>query len=279
MKINVNTISSNAFLTRFEKYQRKLDKAILTELNKRKDSVFYEPLRNIMRGGKRLRPILLLLSFESVAEVKLNPLPAAVAVELIHLGSLIHDDIVDRDSMRRGRAAFHILYGYEMAILGADFILSMILDITTLYEDRRIAKALALATSRMCEGQIEEILAYKKREKLSFEEYVNIVYKKTASLFEASASIGAILGGAEEEEVKSLSDFGKMIGLAYQIRDDLTDLASSKINNLLMFLNETEHIQAISNSYILEAKNNLEKLKDSGARNLLLELANYVDRK
>ncbi|MEM2907149.1 MAG: polyprenyl synthetase family protein [Candidatus Odinarchaeota archaeon] len=276
MNINMEKISSNTFLNRVKEYQRKVDNAILTELDKRKESVFYEPFRNIMKGGKRLRPILLLLSFESVDGRRLNPLPAAVAVEFTHLESLIHDDIIDRDTLRRGSASFHVLYGYEQAILGADYIFSVILELITRYPDSRVAETLALATSRMCEGQLIELTAYKKKEKISLEKYVNIVYNKTASLFESAATIGAIIGGAEKEEIQILSDYGRALGIAYQIQDDLTDLHTSKINNILNLLKETETIRTLSKSCIMEAKKQLEKLKETKARQLLKELADYV---
>ncbi len=199
-----------------------------------------------------------------------------MAVELTHLESLIHDDIIDRDIVRRGSAAFHILYGYELALLGADYIFAVILQLISSYPDNRIAGALASATSKMCEGQLTELTVYRKREKISVEEYVNIVYNKTASLFEASAAIGAIVGGAEKEEIKIVSDYGRMLGIAYQIQDDLTDLHTSKINNILNLLEETETIRKLSNSYIMEAKKQLEKLKYTKAKKLLIELADYV---
>ncbi len=276
LNVNVEENTPNNFLMMVEEYRRRVDEALLTELDKRKESVFYEPFKKAMKEGKRLRPILLLLSFESVDGEKLNPLPAAAAVELTHLESLIHDDIIDKDTMRRGAAAFHVSYGYEQALLGADYIFAVILQLITFYKDSRITGALASATSRMCEGQLSELMVYRRREKISVEEYVNIVYNKTASLFEASAAIGAIAGGAGKEEIEALSDYGRMIGVAYQIQDDFTDLQVDKINNILSLLEDRGRVRALSESYIVKAKDLVEKFKESRAKKLLLELADYV---
>ncbi|NIQ06856.1 MAG: polyprenyl synthetase family protein, partial [Candidatus Korarchaeota archaeon] len=161
-----------------------------------------------------------------------NPFPAAVAVELAHMESLIHDDIIDRDHLRRGQLAFHDSYGYEMALLSADFLLSMILEITSRSADPRIAETLAQETCRMCEGELEEIRVCKSGHEIGMDEYIGIISKKTASLFEASAKIGAIIGGAQEHEIEALSSYGKHLGIAYQIRDDITDLKKKPFNIL-----------------------------------------------
>jgi octaprenyl-diphosphate synthase len=277
---SAEALRSSDFLTKISDYRVKMDNAIFAELDHRKGSIFFIPLTRAMKGGKRLRPILLFLSFESVNRRKADPLSAAVAVELAHTESLIHDDIIDRDLLRRGTPAFYAMYGTEMALLSADFTLSLILEITARYADPRITRALAVATSRMCEGQLEELRAYKDKQFLSVDEYINIVLKKTASLFEASAMIGAIVGGAVESEVEALSDYARMIGIAYQICDDISDLQKNTRINLLSLskvnLEKGGPIGELAKSYVLQAKQRLEKLKTSEAKCLLIELADCI---
>jgi len=262
-------------------YRDKVDKAIFAELNNYRDSTFFLPLKRAIEGGKRLRPILLILACESVSGQNVNvAFPAAVAVELTHLESLIHDDIIDKDSLRRETAAFHSSHGQEMALLSADFILSIILDITARYNDKRIAQSLAQAAASMCEGQLEELKAYKNRKTLTLNEYVCIISKKTASLFEASVEIGALIGGARKDELQALSRYGQLLGIAYQIEDDVADLAKvAKINLLNLLKTDSDKIVWLhekSNECILEAKQKIVKLRNSNARSLLLELADFA---
>ncbi len=275
----VENVTSDILPARINDYRIKVDNAILGELNKRKDSICYKCLTNAIKGGKRLRPILLVLSFECMNGQGVDPFPAAVAVELIHLESLIHDDIIDRDSLRRENAAFHALYGHEMALLSADFILSMVLDITAHYSNPRVTRTLALATSRLCEGELKELRAYKNKQMLKEDEYFDIISKKTAALFEASAKIGAIISGATEDEIQVLSDYARLLGIAYQIRDDISDWEKSSTELLTLLdtnLEKKQYLQWIFASYIREAKEKLEKLKPSDARDLLFQLADFI---
>jgi octaprenyl-diphosphate synthase len=276
MNENSNTCF-NALQQKIVNYRVEIDNAILSELNKRKNSIFHRPLVKALEGGKRLRPILLLLAFENIHKQKTDPFPAAVAVEFVHTESLIHDDIIDRDYLRRETEAFHTSYGREMALLSADFILSMILDIATRYQDPKIPQVLALATSEMCEGELEELEAFNNKQKLNKNQYVNIVSKKTASLFEASAAIGAIIAGAGEDEVQALSDYGRFLGISYQIQDDITDLKNATGVNIQRLLDldseEAMSLGEISDSHVLRARERLEKLQMNEARTLLAELA------
>ena len=276
----VENVTSDILPARINDYRIKVDNAILGELNKRKDSICYKCLTNAIKGGKRLRPILLVLSFECMNGQGVDPFPAAVAVELIHLESLIHDDIIDRDSLRRENAAFHALYGHEMALLSADFILSMVLDITARYKNPRVPKTLALAASRLCEGEFKELMAYKNKQTLNQDMYFDIISKKTAALFEASAKIGAIIGGATEDNIQALSDYGRLLGTAYQIRDDISDWEKSSTELLSLLdtnLDKIPYLQEILASYVREAKETLINLKSSDARDLLIQLADFIN--
>ncbi len=282
MSERVENLSPDVFLAEIDNYRVTVDNAILSELHQRKDSPFFTPLSNALKGGKRLRPILLLLAFESVDGVRSrkDPLPAAVAVELIHLGSLIEDDIIDRDLMRRETEAFHSVYGPEISLLSTFEMLSMILDITARYLNPRITRALAQVISRMSIGEFEELKIYKSGRPVSADEYINMISKKTASLFQASATIGTIIAGAHEKEINALTDYGRLLGIAYQIQDDLMDQEEDETTNVLSLLDtrldKEECLQELSTSYLLEAKQRLQELKTSESKSNLIALADFI---
>jgi octaprenyl-diphosphate synthase len=273
-------VSLGTFQRKINDYRTRIDSALLAALNQRKNSVFYKPLMKALKGGKRLRPVLLLISFENIGKHKIDPLPAAVAVELVHTESLVHDDIIDGDFFRRETTTFHTSYGIDMALLSADFILSIILDITARNVDPKIPQILALATSEMCEGELEELAAYKSGQKLREDVYINIISKKTASLFEASTAIGAIIGGAKKDEVQALSDYGRFLGISYQIQDDIADLEKTTNVNIQKLVDLTpekiKSFQEISDSYIFKAKEKLESLRMNEAKILLTQLADLT---
>lgn len=277
-------VVGNYFATKTSSYVAMVEKALSERLNKYRDSKFFEPLMYALKGGKRLRPVLLLLSFESVGGKGADPLPAAVAVELAHTVSLIHDDILDEDALRRGVEAFHAKFGYELALLSADFTLSIILDIVALYMNPRILGAMCQAVFKMCEGEFEEITIRRHDEVLSLNRYINVIEKKTASLFEASAKVGAILGGAEEREITALSEYGRFLGIAYQIQDDLSDLDKDSLLKNLCFSNSDFNLnlekvgclRERATFYAEEAKRRLNELKAGDAKNLLAELADFI---
>ncbi len=131
MNSDIKSDSSDTLSKTFDHYRARIDHALLAELQQWNSSPFFTPFVRALTGGKRLRPMLVLLACESVGGRECDPLPAAVAVELAHMESLVHDDVIDDDIFRRGSAAFHTSYGREMALLSADFILSLILSTTS----------------------------------------------------------------------------------------------------------------------------------------------------
>ena len=268
--------ASTALPVSVEAYRRRVDDAIVAELDRRNDSPFSRPLLKAMQRGKRLRPILLVLAYESVGGHDVDPLPIAVAVELTHLESLIHDDILDHDALRRNATAFHVLHGYEGALLSADFILSLILDITTRYANRRVGTVLAKAVAEMCEGQLEELVACKEGRTLRPPDYVRIVSKKTAALFEASTTLGALVADADAAEIHALAEYGRLMGIAYQIHDDVLDCTASPTNQLLPLLTTNANLHALAASYQSEAKKRLGALKASRAKELLREILDFI---
>ncbi|AYK14687.1 MAG: polyprenyl synthetase family protein [Methanosarcina flavescens] len=181
-------------------------------------------------GGKRLRPAVLILAAEAVGSNLKSVLPAAVAVELVHNFTLIHDDIMDRDDVRRGRPAVHKIWGEAGAILAGDTLYSKAFEILSKVENEpvRILKCmdvLSKTCTEICEGQWLD-MDFEKREKVSKSGYIEMVEKKTSVLYAAAAKIGALLGGASDEVAEALSEYGRLIGIGFQMYDDVLDMVS-----------------------------------------------------
>jgi octaprenyl-diphosphate synthase len=262
-------------------YHSRIEHAISDVLGRFSNSIFYEPLNYAMVGGKRIRPLIVLLSYDSVASRNLitdDPMPAAIAVELLHTESIIHDDIIDKDEMRREKSAFHQKFGVNPSILSADFVLGIILDIASQYPDSRIGRELSKSVLRMSEGEFSEFNVEAQDRKLSVDEYISIVSNKTASLFQCSAKIGAMIGGVKQQSIESLADFGLNLGIAYQMQDDLLDWNQG--DSLKRALG-TEQIvlQKMSYDFAFKAKNSLAHLQDSDSKQRLEELAEFAVRR
>ena len=180
------------------------------------------------RGGKRMRPILIFLSAKNYGnEVNDVAQYAAVGLELLHTASLVHDDVVDESSERRGQASVNAEYNNKVAVLTGDYILSSALLRVSLTNNQRIIQLLAELGRTLAAGEILQ-LSNIKNASLSEDVYFQVINQKTAVLFEACAKIGAIASGASEDEVQAAAKFGQNIGLAFQIRDDIFDYFESK---------------------------------------------------
>ena len=180
------------------------------------------------RGGKRMRPILIFLSAKNYGnEVNDVAQYAAVGLELLHTASLVHDDVVDESSERRGQASVNAEYNNKVAVLTGDYILSSALLRVSLTNNQRIIQLLAELGRTLAAGEILQ-LSNIKNAALSEDVYFQVINQKTAVLFEACAKIGAIASGASEDEVQAAAKFGQNIGLAFQIRDDIFDYFDSK---------------------------------------------------
>jgi octaprenyl-diphosphate synthase len=273
------------FLDRIEvktkRYIDRINVAIEAELNRYSDSRFHGPLKYALEGGKRIRPLLLLLAAESVGHRDDEKvLDAAVAVELLHAESIIHDDIIDQEASRRGRAAFHVRYGYSTSLLTADFVFSMILAIAARYPDRRVETTISHAAMNMCEGEYAELTIDPEVYKLDWEEYLEVISKKTAALFETATRLGGLVGGAPPEKLEALTEYGRYLGIAYQTHDDILDWGTEdKITAALKRRGEerilTERLQSMTDSYAKKAKERLSLLEQGAATLLLKELTDF----
>ena len=177
----------------------------------------------LTRRGKRVRSTFLLLLAQSGRSFDLDRAArVCAAVELIHLGSLIHDDIIDGSDLRRNEKTAHQRWGNRMAVLLGDYILAKSMELIWSDPDRRIALSLSRASSRLIKAEVLEI-ERSGRLDLSVDEYHEIIAGKTAALFEACGECGALLAGLDENEVRQGAALGRDFGIAFQIVDDLLD--------------------------------------------------------
>lgn len=268
--MNRRNLDVNPLIEQFSDYLSKIDAALKRELDLYSWSEFYAPLRYACEGGKRIRPLLLVLSAESVKNDHLSKLcddtfMAASAIELLHTESVIHDDIIDDEGLRRGKPSFHIKYGYNSSILTADFVLGVILNIGSKINNPRVSSELSSAAIKMSEGEMMEIKLEKDPE-ITEDDYIKVIEHKTASLFEASAKIGAILGGGDDDDIHAMSTFGNLLGIAYQIHDDLIDWNNEdRLFNILLKKNSqsvefVSRMQKLYTSYSMKAKNEMHRV-------------------
>ncbi|MEW6571238.1 MAG: polyprenyl synthetase family protein [Nitrospirota bacterium] len=173
-------------------------------------------------GGKRLRPLILLLSSELSGYKDDSRLTLAGIIESIHTASLLHDDVIDGADIRRGKSPVHSIWGNQIAILVGDFLYSNALRLAVMQKSQKIMESLSEATTRMTEGEILQLTKTGDPD-ISEEEYLNIISAKTAALISAACKIGAILGSLPEAEEKALGEFGKKTGIAFQMADDILD--------------------------------------------------------
>ncbi len=178
-------------------------------------------------GGKRLRPLLALLSGGATGSLGSGHLDLAVIVELIHLATLVHDDIMDEAERRRSQPTVNARWGNSLSVLLGDVLFAHALNLATDFEDTHISRTIARTATEVCSG---EMIQTQRRFdlQLSREEYFRIIGMKTGSLFACAAELGAVISGASEENVARLKSFGAKIGTAYQIYDDCLDIAGTE---------------------------------------------------
>ena len=179
------------------------------------------------RGGKRMRPILMLLMAKNYGQVSSVTQYSAVGLELLHTASLVHDDVVDESGERRGQASVNASYNNKVAVLVGDYILSTALLNVAHTGNQRIIEYLAELGRVLAAGEILQLSNINNQE-IREDVYYDVIKQKTAALFEACAAIGAISANAPDEEVKKARQFGQNLGIMFQIRDDIFDYFDSK---------------------------------------------------
>ncbi|WP_033147442.1 polyprenyl synthetase family protein [Prevotella sp. P6B1] len=179
------------------------------------------------RGGKRMRPMLILLTAKNYGGVEEVTQNAALGLELLHTASLVHDDVVDESSERRGQPSVNASYNNKVAVLVGDYILSTALLRVALSNNHEIVQELAELGRTLAAGEILQLSNISNQE-ISEDVYYQVIDKKTAVLFEACCKLGAISVGASREQIEKAAKFGHNIGMIFQIRDDIFDYFDSK---------------------------------------------------
>lgn len=242
-------------------------------------------------NGKKLRPLVIMLSCGASGGDFKDAVNASLAVEAIHTASLVHDDILDEGAMRRNQPSVHEKFGQMAAILCGDFLISNSIELISVYESK-VVKEFGHSGVLLCEGEV--IDAGVARGEMTAEQYLECIYKKTAALFEISARIGARIGAPGNEDViEAFGKFGHDLGMAYQIVDDLLEdfgLYKDKESGILsdslysirlrtMPSNEAaaETIRS-AETYITSAKEALSGIPASPSLEKLMFLADYISK-
>lgn len=186
----------------------------------------YDPAQYILAlGGKRVRPVCVLMANELFGDINPDAYHVATAIELFHNFSLIHDDIMDKAPLRRGMPTVHAKYGESTALLAGDVMFAQAYDYLTRVKNEHVQKIIQLfnkTSKEVCEGQQLD-MDFEKMETVSLDEYVNMITLKTSVLLAASLQLGAVLGGAGEGNQHHLYEFGRNLGIAFQVQDDYLD--------------------------------------------------------
>lgn len=238
-------------------WKEKIDAAMIGELAGEEPAVLYKAVRHLPEaGGKRLRPLLALLACAAVGGDPEDAVLYGAALEIVHTFTLVHDDIMDDDDTRRGRAAVHRQYGDATAILAGDTLFAMAFEIATAERlpaevERRLAHNIAVMAREICEGQQLD-MSFEERDEVSEELFLTMIEKKTARLFEYAGLGGAIIGSGSQEEREALRRYGHALGMAFQIWDDCLDVMGTDIGKpvgsdiregkkTLMYIHAREH--------------------------------------
>jgi len=294
-----------------EVYAKMVDDYIFRTVRGRPEVLYKASLHLIKAGGKRLRPFITL----TVARMLSGPtgearaLPLAAAVELFHNFTLIHDDIIDKDEFRRGVPTTHVAYGLEWALLAGDLlfaesfkVLENGLERGLGFEDiGRASIILARAAERVSEGQALD-MSFEKRWDVDVNEYLEMIYLKTGALIEASAMLGGETALEEDEIVNLLGEYGRLVGIAFQIKDDIlgiygdpsktgkpiySDLRQGKKTILVIYAinnldeEKREKVKSVIGKKVSEEEYRIaaELIKESGALKYAEELAYSMSRR
>jgi geranylgeranyl diphosphate synthase type II len=186
----------------------------------------YEPVRYILHlGGKRIRPILTLLGCELFSEDIEKAMPAALAIEVFHNFTLVHDDIMDKAELRRGQPTVHTKWNLPTAILSGDVMLVKAYEILMHLDEQIVHPSMIIfndAAKKVCEGQQLD-MEFESRDQVSINNYIHMIGLKTGALLAASLTLGALAGSALQENALLIYDFGYRLGIAFQLQDDLLD--------------------------------------------------------
>lgn len=221
------------FSGRFDDLRVEVEAGLRSVTPKDRSLSLYDAVAYVLEGsGKRIRPLLVLTTAQAFGAERSSAMPAALAVEVFHNFTLVHDDIMDRSESRRGQQTVHVRWNLPIGILTGDFLLAMSFELLTRLDDRVMAPALSRfdhMVIQLCEGQALDT-EFESRLMVSSEEYLEMVSRKTAALLEVSLVLGGLVAGAEDADLSLLGLVGRHAGCAFQIQDDLLDLIADSEN-------------------------------------------------
>ncbi len=210
-----------------EQEMQAVDSAIETNLQSDIELINQIGAYIIDGGGKRLRPMLLILAAKSCGDINDNHINAAAIIEFIHTATLLHDDVIDMSAMRRGRDTANTLWGDQAAVLVGDFLYSRAFQMMVKIGDMRVMQILADATNTIAEGEVLQLMNCKNID-VSIDSCFEVIKRKTAKLFQAAGELGALLGNATKEKQQAMADYGMHLGIAFQLIDDVLDYSASE---------------------------------------------------
>lgn len=198
-------------------------RAKFAESLRHEDDLLGQVLEHVRRrGGKMMRPVLVLLTAKEFGIVGEAAYRSAITLELLHTASLLHDDVVDESNERRGQSSVNAVYDNKIAVLVGDYILSTALEQATLTDSMRIVKRISVLGKLLSDGEVKQI-ANTRNSEISEQSYYDVIRHKTAELFAACTELGAVSSGAGEDDVRKAHRLGEIIGMCFQIRDDIFD--------------------------------------------------------
>lgn len=204
----------------------KFDKALSGEVFDGNPSELYQPINyTLALGGKRLRPVMMLMACNMFTDDIEKAMPAAIGIELFHNFTLLHDDIMDKAPLRRGKPSVYKKWDTNTAILAGDTMFAIAYNYVADTNKEILPDVIRVFTTtaaKVCEGQQFDI-NYELSNEVTINEYLNMIRLKTAVLFAASLKIGAIIGGGDENDIKNIFQLGENIGMAFQLKDDMLD--------------------------------------------------------
>jgi len=228
MKDTSGLLENEKIRTRINLINEEIKRCLLDEDGE--PAVLYETTRHlILAGGKRLRSLLLILCSEAVGGTVVDALPFAVATEFIQSASLIHDDVVDEDNMRRGVETTHEKYGRKMAIIAGDLLVAIAIKLIGERATPELLTYVATGGIKMCEGEAADLLmSQNKVQSYTTEAALEIIRMKTVSFMISTAKVGAMLGHATQTQQEALIKYSEMLGYSFQIRDDILDIIATQ---------------------------------------------------
>lgn len=206
-----------------EPFLRAVNQRLMEQANEFDPKVIPYAEYALNASGKHLRPTLVALAGSSVGKISDAHVTAAVIIEMVHLATLVHDDVMDEAEIRRGQLTLAANWGNEIAVLFGDCLFAQALKLAASFPTTEVCRAVSMATNTVCTGEILQT-QHRRNFELSRREYFRVIEMKTAELFTLSCDLAAFIGGAKAKEREALKQFGAAFGTAYQVYDDCVDL-------------------------------------------------------